>query len=186
MEKKTNTKVKWMSDEFIAKTCKNSYNSFNEEFKNLIKEYQTLGKADLPSFMKKVMEIYPKLSENEKIIAALLEPKLASIDFESTESKNNFIDSYSKDIKNLKSTFDSIRNFDDLKEYEDILEDYDESKDSKLAEKLDEAKAKKEEAKKNNDDESKSNDDESKSNDDESKSNDDESKSNDESANSNK
>ena len=178
MEKKTNTKVKWMSDEFIAKTCKNSYNSFNEEFKNLIKEYQTLDKAGLPSFMKKVMEIYPKLSENEKIVAALLEPKLASIDFESTESKNNFIDSYSKDIKNLKSTFDSIRNFDDLKEYEDILEDYDESKDSKLAEKLDEAKAKKE-AKKNNDDESKSNDDESKSNDDESKSND-------ESANSNK
>ena len=174
MEKKTNAKVKWMSDEFIAKTCKNSYNSFNGEFKKLTKEYQTLGKADLPDFMKKMIDVYPKLSENEKVVAALLEPNLASIDFESAESKKNFIDSYSKDIEKLKSTFDSIRNFDDPKEYDDVLEDYDESKDSKLTEKLDEAKAKKEEAKKNDDESTKSSDNESKSNDNETKSNDNE------------
>ena len=130
--------AKWMSDEFVKGLSKKVKDSITESFKELAKEYNSLKKVEqLPSFIKKMWDFYPKANKYEVCLINLLEPgigyahDLSEVDETAKEKFFKQIEAFSKidgletiiPFPNAFSTPRCVRMFKDADGYEvDVIE----------------------------------------------------------------
>jgi hypothetical protein len=95
--------AKWMSEQFIKGLSEKVKESLTDPFKELAKEYNSLKKVEqLPNFVKKVWDYYPKANKYEVCLINLFEPGLGyAIDLSAVDetAKDKFfkrIDAFSK------------------------------------------------------------------------------------------
>lgn len=69
--------AKWMSEQFMKGLSEKVKKSLTDPFKELTKEYNSLKKVDqLPKFVEKVWDYYPKANKYEVCLINLFEPGL--------------------------------------------------------------------------------------------------------------
>lgn len=69
--------AKWMSEQFMKGLSEKVKNSLTDPFKELTKEYNSLKKVEqLPKFVEKVWDYYPKANKYEVCLINLFEPGL--------------------------------------------------------------------------------------------------------------
>jgi len=69
--------AKWMSEQFMKGLSEKVKKSLTDQFKELTKEYNSLKRVDqLPKFVEKVWDYYPKANKYEVCLINLFEPGL--------------------------------------------------------------------------------------------------------------
>lgn len=101
--------AKWMSEQFMKGLSEKVKKSLTDPFKELTKEYNSLKKIDqLPKFVEKVWEYYPKANKYEVCLINLFEPglgyayDLSEIDETAKEKFFKRIEAFAK-VENLET-----------------------------------------------------------------------------------
>lgn len=71
--------AKWMDEKFIAGISNKLREGLTDEIKSLGKEYQSLKMSELPKFMKKVYEYFPKASKSDVLVIGMLDPMISLV-----------------------------------------------------------------------------------------------------------
>lgn len=132
--------AKWMSEQFMKGLSEKVKKSLTDPFKELTKEYNSLKKLEqLPKFVEKVWDYYPKANKYEVCLINLFDPALgythdlAEIDETAKETFFKRIEAFAKvdPLPGCFSTPRCVRMFKDADGYE---VDEIEKEDSELAE----------------------------------------------------
>ena len=71
--------AKWMDEKFIAGISNKLREGLTDEIKSLGNEYQTLKMSELPNFIKKVYDYFPKASKSDVLAIGMLDPMISLI-----------------------------------------------------------------------------------------------------------